>query len=362
MKSIDFKQKASAIRVLSDDTGNKKQNWDRVIYIVFLIILFTFLTYYAYNKIFFIKAQGQVSFENINIRIPDDCRILKYMVEEDDSVTIGDSLFIYQIDDDNLSNGNGGIAIGSRSDSGYNPQLSWIDKEKFTLEKKIALNNIDKVRAKELFTGFQSEIQRLENSIILDVLPSDRYEYVKNEIMRLKTEVTKIESENAQNQKYINELNELAEKPVMKRVSGGGYGNGGGGSDDITTPQVFYSPIHGNVTRLYTLQYEVALKQDLIMSIHSDRPMYVKAFFEQEDVAYFNVGDVVTIKFPDGRTSEGVLRRFYYSTFQLPNEFQKRYEPTTRTVAADIYPVTQDDYSLWRGFYKMGVTITKYKY
>ncbi|MGE0636827.1 MAG: HlyD family secretion protein [Bacteroidia bacterium] len=359
MKSIDFKQKTSVIRVLSDENGRKNFNWDRVIYIVFLILLFGFLGYYAFNKIFFIKAQGQVSFENIDIRIPDDIRVLEYQVAEDDSVNVGDSLFIYSLDDDNLNAGNN-VIVSQSDDAGFSNQLTWIDREKFALEKKIAMNNIDKVRAKEILKNFENELQHLENAIILDVLPTDRYEYAKSEILRLKTEISKLEAENRQNSNYIAELNELAEKPVMKRASATSTGNGGDG--ETTAPQVFYSPINGNVTRLYTHQFEVALKQDVIMSIHSDRPMYIKAFFEQEDIAYFNEGDIVNIKFPDGRKSKGFVKCFNYSTFQLPTEFQKRYEPTTRTVAADIYPVSPEDYALWRGFYKMSVTITKYKY
>lgn len=365
MKSIDFKQKASVIRVLSDETGQKNFNWDRVIYIIFLILLFGFLGYYAFNKIFFIKAQGQVTFENIDIRIPDDCRILEYQVAEDDSVNVGDSLFIYSLDDDNL-NGGGGIAITQSGNGTVAPkELTWVDREIFALEKKIALNNIDKVRAKEMLKSFQNELQHFENAIILDVLPTDRYEYAKSEIIRLETEISKLEAENRQNNSYIKELNDLANQPVIQQQTGtgtGAYQNGGGGEGEIIAPQVFYSPISGNVTRLYTRQFEVALKQDVIMAIHSDRPMYVKAYFDQEDIAYFTEGDIVTITFPDGKKSKGFLKRFNYSTFQLPTEFQKRYEPTTRTVAADIYPINENDYALWRGFYKMSVTITKYKY
>jgi multidrug resistance efflux pump len=348
--------------VLSDENGRKSFNWDRVIYIVFLILLFGFLGYYAFNKIFFIKAQGQVQFENIDIRIPDDCRILEYQVTEDDTVNVGDSLFIFSLDDDN-TNGGGNTAVASQSDeAGYSNQLTWIDREKFTLEKKIAMNNIDKVRAKEMMKSFENELQHFENAIILDVLPTDRYEYAKSEILRLKTEITKLEAENRQNNAYIAELNELAEKPVVKHLAANSSGNGNGGNGETSAPQVFYSPINGNVTRLWTRQFEVALKQDVIMSIHSDRPMFIKAYFDQEDIGHFREGDIVNIKFPDGRTSKGFLKRFNYSTFQLPTEFQKRYEPTTRTVAADIYPVSPDDYSLWRSFYKMSVTITKYKY
>lgn len=361
MKSIDFKQKTSAIRVLSDENGRKTFNWDRVIYIVFLILLFGFLAYYAFNKLFFIKAQGQVSFENIDIRIPDDCRILEYQVQEDDSVSVGDSLFIYSLDDDNLAAGSNTVVSPASNDVSFSSELTWVDREKFTLEKKVAMNNIDKIRAQDLLKNFEKELQHLENAIILDVLPTERYEYAKGEILRLKAEIAKLEAENKQNNKYIAELNEMAAKSVMHSTASQTKGNGGGLGEN-TAPQVFYSPINGNVTRLYTRQFEIALKQDVIMAIHTDRPMFIKAYFDQEDIAYFNEGDEVKIKFPDGRTSKGVVKRFNYSTFQLPAEFQKRYEPTTRTVAADIYPVSPDDYALWRGFYKMSVTITKYKY
>ena len=65
MRSIDFNRKGSTIRVLSEDTKKLKYNWDRVIYIIFLTFVLLFLGYYFTNKIFFIRANGQVLFENV---------------------------------------------------------------------------------------------------------------------------------------------------------------------------------------------------------------------------------------------------------------------------------------------------------
>ena len=42
--------------------------------------------------------------------------------------------------------------------------------------------------------------------------------------------------------------------------------------------------------------------------------------------------------------------------------FQKKYESTTRAVAADIYPLTKEDSDKWCAFHKMSVEITKFKY
>jgi hypothetical protein len=321
--------------------------------------LFGFLGYYAINKIFFIKADGQVLFENVSIRLTDDCRILQYHKEEGDTVRVGDSLFTYALDKDNIW---GNLSLmGGMSATSYSNEWDWIEKEKYALKKRIAFNLIERSESQALIKSYQSEIQRLQNEVVLDVLPKNRLEYVQNELMRLKTNIEKLESENKQLTGLITQLNGMAGKPKVKSTKSGSL-NGTGNGDDTNVPKVFYSPIDGSITRIYTHQYEVALKSEQIMAIHKNTPMFVKAFFEQEDLNYFKEGDIMTLKFPDGTVSKGILRRFYFATYPLPDEFQKRYEPTTRTIAADIYPINENDYEHWRAFYKMSVTISKFKY
>ena len=118
----------------------------------------------------------------------------------------------------------------------------------------------------------------------------------------------------------------------------------------------------GIVTRIYIHPTETVLKTEDIMTLHKDRPAYIKAYFEQEDFNSFKEGDIFKVTFPDGSTSYGLLRRFYIATYVLPEEFQKKYEPTTRSVAADIYPLNAEDLAKWKAFYKMGVDISKFKF
>lgn len=360
MKSIDFKRKGSAIRVMSEENKKIGYNWDRVIYLVFLALLFIFLSYWAVNKLFFIKADGQVLFENVSIRLTDDCRILAFHKEEGDTVCVGDSLFTYALDKDNIW-GNLGLN-GSLSATSYDNEWDWIEKEKYALSKKKTLNVIDINESQALIKSYQSEIQRLQNEVVLDVLPKNRLEYVQNEILRLNTAIDKLNSENNQLEALIRQLNAMDRRSRVKSTKSGSFGGNGGGDDDANRPRVFYSPIDGSITRIYTHQYEVALKSEQIMAIHKNTPMFIKAFFDQSDLEYFKEGDKMDIEFPDGSKSEGVIKRFYYATYPLPDEFQKRYEPTTRTIAADIYPLNENDYAHWRAYYKMSVTITKFKY
>jgi multidrug resistance efflux pump len=341
---------------MNEESKKIKYNWDRLVYVIFLVLLFSFLGYYAVTKIFYIKADGQVLFENVSIRLTEDCRIIAYQKEEGDTVRVGDSLFTYALDKDNIW---GNMSLSSGITAPAENTWDWIQKEKYSLSKKMALNSIDITESKALIKSYKDEIQRLQNEIVLDVLPKNRLEYVENEILRLNTAVLKLESENKQLTSLVGQLNTMAKDPRMqisKSLAAGQY------ADEDNMMRVFYSPIDGSVTRIYTHQYEVALKSEQIMAIHKNTPMYIKGFFEQEDLSYFKEGDVVNIKFPDGTESKGVIRRFYYATSPLPDEFQKRYEPTTRTISADIYPLMEGEYEHWRAFYKMSVTVTKFKY
>ena len=133
------------------------------------------------------------------------------------------------------------------------------------------------------------------------------------------------------------------------------------GEELLTQAKYFKSPVVGIATRIYIHEYETALKTEEIMALHEAEPAYIKAYFEQEDLRFFKEGDLFTIEFPDGTKSKGILKRFYIATYTLPEEFQKKYEPTTRSIAADIYPIDSLEIKKWKTFYKMSVDISKLK-
>ena len=62
------------------------------------------------------------------------------------------------------------------------------------------------------------------------------------------------------------------------------------------------------------------MKSEEIVSMHQAHPAFIKAYFEQEDLRYFKVGDEFDIEFPDGTKSKGFLKRFYIATYTLPEE------------------------------------------
>jgi hypothetical protein len=160
-------------------------------------------------------------------------------------------------------------------------------------------------------------------------------------------------------QGLINQL-ELLDKghTTSANIISAGNGGGGGGA----TIRYYISPIKATITRLYKRNYEVALKSENILNMHEKEDIYIKAFFAQEDIANFKEGDEVTVTFPDGETSIGHIKRLYFATYRMPEEFQKKYESTTRAIAADIFPIENESQIKWKAFYKMNVTVTLSKW
>jgi multidrug resistance efflux pump len=369
MKSVYFKRKNTLLRTVNETKPLvKNYNIDRYIYFIFLAVLLLLLGYYLFFKWLYVQADGQVLFENVRIRITDDCRVVQLYKEEGDTVLKGDTLFAYYEDSDEGNNGGGfgsGFSTGAFSGTTYANDMDWIAKEIYNLNKKVSLNKIEINENSVLRKSYEGELERIKNEVILDALPHSRLESVKNEIARLKTNIAKLKQENRELQSLVRQLKEMAttgkkpSKSVNLTFSGGG--NGGGGNDD-EQKKYFISPLDGLVNRIYVSEFEVALKTEEIMSVQRRKKIMIKAYFEQANVDDIVEGDTMTITFPDGTKGKGYLKRMYLGTYPLPEEFQKRYEPVKRTIAGDIYPADSNEAKKWVLFNKLSVELRKYKY
>jgi len=374
MKSVNFQRNKALIRVVNEQKVKKQRNWDRILYLGLLGLFLIFVIYYLVTKYLFVHAYGHVIIESTRIRLTDDARIIEFYVKEGDRIEQNDTLFSYALDrDDDISGSSsyaqsvniGSIEGGTRDD--------WWVKEIYALKKKIALNNIEISENENLISGYKKEIKRISNEVILDVLPKTRLEYIQNEMVNLHVQNKKLEKENKELNSLMKSLGpskkgrKINGVNIRTRKGGGGAGDKQGvqkldfSEELLTQAKYFRSPVNGIATRIYIHTYETALKSEEIMALHEGEPAYIKAYFEQEDLRHFKEGDLFSIEFPDGTTSKGILKRFYIATYTLPEEFQKKYEPTTRSIAADIYPLDSLEIKKWKTFYKMSVDISKLK-
>jgi multidrug efflux pump subunit AcrA (membrane-fusion protein) len=313
-------------------------------------------------------------YENVDIRLLDDCRVTRYFVHEYDSVRVGDTLFEYIDDNDdsqNSSQNNSGGGVNVEVNANRGGDYSWIQREIFNKQEKNSSSLAKKKENASLIKSYEAELERIRASVVLGVLPQSRLDVRQNEIVQLKAENSRIDEEIAGTRRIISQLQAemAASRSVSQTVT-----NNSNESSTINSPggtigaeagqkkKYFISPISGSINRIYTLEYETALRDEVVLAIHKKSPIFVRAYFDQEDLADVAIGEEFTVTFPDGTVSRGILKSFYYSTIPLPEEFQKKYEPVSRAVVGDIYPVNADESQQWKNFYKMSVDVSKYKY
>ncbi|HLP13321.1 MAG TPA: HlyD family secretion protein [Flavobacteriales bacterium] len=378
MKTINFKRTDSALRIWDDDPKAKKQiNWDRIIYIILLLIILFFGGRYLINRFLYVNATGHILFEKRNIRNVDDSQLIQFFVAEGDSVQAGDTLFSFISDDDNGRDGGGGGGAFSNStpvnvavSQGGGGNDDWKIKEIYNLKKTISSNRIRIAENQKLLDMYIAQKKRIKEQVILDLTPRSKLDDLDESIKQTDFEIQRLKSETAEAAAFINTLNNMNKPEEVKNVTKISNnnktraigGSSGGGGDEPDYRRYYLSPIDGTITKINFQGMEVALKSEIIMSIHKPENIYVKGFFDQSDIGNVAIGDEVHVQFPDGSNSLGRIKRFYYATNAIPEEFQKKYEPITRTLLADVVPINNEELKKWRTFYRMSVKIYKYKF
>ncbi len=351
MKNLYFNRKDGILRNLEEKPKPKKKvNWDKIIYFIVLFLIIFFVFKFFFVRAVYVVAPGHVLFKSLKIRLPEDITIQRFFKFEGDSIAVGDTIFSYI----SYSDEEDALDFTLKGQSSQAKSDQWAEKEIYQLNKTIALNKIVMDEKTNLVNFYKGQIITLKNEVILEITPKSKIELYEKELEKLTLEISSI---NKENQIYFNLINQLKMLvPTLSQSSFSGDGMSiGNGKEGLK--KHYISPIKGTITRLYKSDFEVALKSEDILNMHEKEDIYIKAFFDQEDISYFNEGDEVTVIFPDGEESIGHIKRFYFATYILPEEFQKKYESTTRAIAVDIFPIENESEIKWKAFYKMNVTV-----
>lgn len=351
MKSKDFDRKPSSLRVLEEFKPKRKGfNWDRTIYLSVLIIGLGYLCFALLKGQFMVTAEGQVLFKKLDIQFTDDVEIIHFLKKEGDEVFEGDSLFYYINEKSKVKSNSKRKEVVTEKDSD-----EWIDREVIHTRKKIELTQIQIAESRRLQGLNELEKDRVKKAVYLDLYHADKLDVYYQRETRLESDLITYQKEMEYLREYLallidrQKLDHIVRQTVYE--SNGKYHRN----------DVYQSPVDGAITRIYKENFEVALESDVIMSIHKPSNLYIKAFFKPRDVISLVEGDLVDLQFPDGTTSIGILQRFYSATYALPAEFQKKYEPVTRSISADIIPYNEQELAKWGPYYKLNVKVSKYK-
>ncbi len=364
MKSVNFKRKPSVLRYSEEAKKNARKpiNWDRIIYFIFFGAGFLFLVNYLWNYSVYITAYGEVLFDKLDIRYENDCTLENIYVSEGDSIEIGDTLFSFHDRGDRIDLNGNETSVSITQSSGKTPE--WLEREILITEKNIRLAQIQAASARNRAALLEREFQNQLNQVVLEVSTRGRLNQIEESIALEQADAMKYDSEAGYYAAYLAKLKNMMATNNNTSTQIANPVDAPNGGDASYEPDIryFISPVKGTITNIEKRPYEVALRTEIILSVHEPENIYIKGYFDQDDLSELTIGDEVDVLFPDGTSSTGVIKQFYFATFRLPDEFQKKYEPTTRTLSADIYPVDETELKKWRAFYKMGVEIRKSKY
>lgn len=341
MKKFDYQKKPSLIRTLKEPPKKKKKvNWDRVLFLGAIFIGLFFLLRHVYRSLAVVEADGQVMLESVKVNFINDIRLKNLNVVEGDTIEALDTLFTYW---NELHNDDGSMSIQMSSSN------DWIRREKLSLlrqmaDKRAQLSGIDRMLGE-----LKIKEEKLTKLVMLDATSYTSLQNVSNQILRLENDVDLIKSELY----YLNRhYKSLAEQEAQfVDASSGGY------SSSIT--QKMYRAVSKAIVGEIRIQpSEVCYEGDFVFTLHSPDDITIHAYFPQETIDQIYLNEIVNIRFPDGSKGKGYIRKYHVSTRELPSEFQKKYEPTERTILAEIYPIDTYTADLWKRFYKMDVKVS----
>lgn len=336
MRKFNLKPKGSILRTI-EEPKLKKKAWtlDRILYVILLLILLFVVLQFLYRFFNIIEGNGQIVFQKVTVNFTEDIRLTDIIVKKGMNLHKGDTLFRYKIEDPN-------------ADQQYqNNRLQAENKfsqENLDLEKEILLSNLLLEQKKAALKYKQQQIHEKVDMILLEVDNLQSLQKTKESATALKLEIQALK-------KKITSLNFLKSKTDQLQNQ---YLNGYGA---FNMEKAYISPLDGISGVIHFEKNEICYREEEVLSIHNSEKVQIRAYFSQKHHELLHKGALVTVKFSDGSTTKGKIATSFIATYALPSEFQKKYEPTERTIVVDIVPMDKGDSEIWRKYYLMNVEL-----
>lgn len=347
MRQFKLREEKSFVKILKEPPLKKKKvNWSRRLYLaifVFVALLF-FSRIYKANMIIF--ANGQIELPKQTVKFSNDIKVLDLQISEGTEVCEGDTLFSYKIMGDELDQAKLSI---------HNPTSNeWILKEQLSIKKKIDLNKI-LTEQKNKNLQYLDETIKTKESLLLGGIHEeyDQYSILQNQKANLLAEIELHNKEVDILKQHLRRLNAQTKLYADINIDQLGI------YDEV---KYFIAPLDGVISDIFYGRNEICYKKEEMITIHQLNNASINTYFDPEEIKHIEVGDIVKIQFPDNSKSQGIISKFFVSTYAVPSEFQKKYEPTERNIVAEVVPLDKWDEALWNSFYKMEVKVHKKRY
>lgn len=349
-----YRPQTSILKTVDEPKMKMPFNWDRLFFVILLSLLAFYGVRRLYKSFALISVNGQVILEKISVNFTDDIRIKNMKVDEGDQVSAGDTLFQYVLEtNEDLTN----VSTFNKSNGNEN----WFLRERMTVTRQIETRKSDAAGLRTLISLKKEEMEALKQRVYLGTEQSNKIDPLKAKIQELENELASVNSEIGVLNNYRANLNAQENEAILdEQIRIRNEIDAKASFNKLVL--AYTTPITGLIGQIEKEENEVCYKGESVMTIHRSGVIKVKAYFPLEFADDIKIGDKVTIYFEDGTESDGVIQNFYISTYPLPPEFQKKYEPVSRSIVADVVPENLDEGLAWNGYYKMSVQVVKRRF
>lgn len=339
MNQFSFRKGNATIRHLKEIPKPKKRiNTDRILFISLLLVVSIYALTKVYDGIAIIEVNGMVTMQKLDVHFTDDVRINEMYVKEGAEVNRGDTLFKYT----NQYFENDAASYVSILSNKERIDREIIDLRRELLEKGSERNILSKRLEEQYF-----DLNTIRELVSLAAISKSEFD---NQERRIESTEDKLELVRREIQ-YLNlQIDQL---DGLK----GQFSNLAKIGDSANRSQLYVAQRDGIIGAINLSNNEVCYRGDEVLTIHEPEHVKIQAYFTQNEAEEIEIGRVANIEFPGGNIQKGKIERFYVSTYELPPEFQKKYEPTTRSILVDIVPLDERDIKNWQQFYKMNVRV-----
>ena len=292
-----------------------------------------------------VRGEGQVELKKQAVTFTNDIELLNILVTEGDTILKGDTLFWYKNEPDE---DDGGVVLAN-----LNQPIDWILRERMHIEKDIALKKIKRNRYSKELKFKKDELKHQKELVLLGVNNIEsKLTRIQEDILMIEANKKALNNEVYYLKKYLSEL-KTQEKEIQNIENSHALALAG----QANQTAFYVAQTNGIIGQINFNHNEVCYEKQDVMTIHKPEEISVKGYFDPEEVQYIQRGGKVEILFPNGGRGTGIIHNFYVSTYALPAEFQKKYEPVERNVVVDIIPINEFEAERWSRFYKMQVEI-----
>jgi len=346
MKSEYFNKRAQStqLRGHREKPKPKQTNWDRIVYLILLIVGLGFFFYYIFINSFYTEGEGLVVTETIKVQAPDDIEIREQLVSNDSYVIKGAPLFRYtfinwdgiieeieEIEEEiadvkeEVQELDNEITLKRQSIQEYQKRIILLEQDKEDLQEKIRLNAATSYELNDLerslFTA-RSSLRRAQSE--LSILINNRNRRIEKR-EALASEVKELQSEE----------NRL---------------------------QTYNSPASGVINNISVRENQQAFRSDQILSLKPDNAdVYIFSVFDRKDAEHVQPGTVMNIEFDNETKSVGVIRSTYDARENLIDHFEQTGSLTTDYLVVELAPLDSVTRALWFQLDRSGLSVFRRK-